>query len=115
MLFLILHDTDEITGDMHNRMGITPRRLIAALGDYDLWPVSFGYTAGMNREANNISSFTSSDVRLPVPRHAHLIIANKNTSTQLHSSKSTRDILDAVSTPDRLRSCMSSTPLGNPC
>jgi len=37
---LVDHDTDSRTGDMHNRMGITPGRLIAALGDYDLWPVS---------------------------------------------------------------------------
>ena len=28
------------TGDMHNRMAITPRRLWHAISDYDLWPVS---------------------------------------------------------------------------
>jgi len=38
--FHTVHNIDMLIGDMHNRMGITPRRLIAALGDYDLWPVS---------------------------------------------------------------------------
>ena len=32
-----------LTGDMHNRQAITPRRLWSALKDYDLWPVSLHF------------------------------------------------------------------------
>ena len=35
----VLRD-DPSKGDMHNRMGITPKRLWQAITDYDMWPVS---------------------------------------------------------------------------
>ena len=34
----VLRD-DPSKGDMHNRQGITPKRLLVALCDYDMWPV----------------------------------------------------------------------------
>jgi MFS family permease len=34
----VLRD-DPSKGDMHNRMGITPKRLWYAICDYDLWPI----------------------------------------------------------------------------
>lgn len=104
---------------MHNRMGITPGRLLAALADYHLWPVSVDILFAQAKILTPFRSSTSLDVSSLMPLHPHLTMTDKNPSAQLHSSKSTRDVLDAIPPPNRLQPRASLHPPlhipANPC